>query len=94
MSGESLPKAEGVKDTEGKDLDECQPIVIFGLVDGVAIRKTRLTIDIYPDIAELVKHVISVIERAYESGIRREMEEYGASSEDNTSPDPPCSPEY
>ena len=48
--------------------------VVFGLVNGVLIRKEHYTLDIYPELLDMAREIIRVLEIVYEQGIRKGME--------------------
>ena len=54
---------------------EDEPQHVFGLVDGVVMRKLRFTCFVYPELADSVERMVRLIEHAYEDGVRKGLGE-------------------
>jgi hypothetical protein len=78
-----------MSDTSGS-LD--QPPAVYGLVNGLLIRREQYNIEVYPELLVTAKEIIRLVEMAYELGIRRGIDEGVERGGDNDSDEQ--SPEY
>lgn len=57
--------------------------VVFGLVNGLLIRKERFDIEMYPELMDFARELIRLLELVYEHGIRKGMEHRGDDDTDD-----------
>ena len=62
-------------DSGGEAAQHPQRPVVAGVVNGVLLKKYPVTIDVYPEMIEMVMQMIRFLENTYEIGIRRGVEE-------------------
>ena len=59
----------------GQSGENCGAPIVFGIVNGVLIRKEQVIVTTYPDLHFYVKNTAAQLEVIYELGMRRAMQE-------------------
>ena len=69
-----LPCVMAMDVSSGNSSDPDEELHVFGVINGILVRKYPMTVNTYPDLHDFVERLVDLLERIYELAFRRGTE--------------------